>query len=72
MTPDRDSALAAVLAVELSNHTAVSHAGPTAPNDNETGNKKCPAIERPKIGAGGHGGILVRVPEKVGSLQIRL
>ena len=52
-TPDREASLAAVLAAELSNHTAVAHARPTAPNDNESMNKKCPAIERPKISAGG-------------------
>ena len=52
-TPNRDASLAAVLAAELSNHTAVAHAGPTAPHDNDSVTKKCPTIERPKISAGG-------------------
>ena len=69
-TPDRDATLAAVLAAELSNHTAVAHARPNAPSDHEYVNKKCPAIERPKISAGG--GIKVHVLKEVGSFQIWL
>ena len=52
-TPERNASLAAVLAAELSNHTAVAHAGPSVHSDNENLSKKCPAIERPKISAGG-------------------
>ena len=53
-TTDRDASLAAVLAAELQNHTAVSHPAPalaTGPND-DTG-RKAPPIERPKVAAGG-------------------
>ena len=51
-TPDRDEALAVVLAAELANHTAVAHSKQTVePADG--GTKKTPAIERPKISAGG-------------------
>ena len=53
-TEDRDEALAAVLAAELSNHTAVSHT-PAAPSEgtSDTTVKKSPAIDRPKISVGG-------------------
>ena len=51
-TPDRDEALAAVLAAELSNHTAVAHSKQAA-ESTDGGSKKTPAIERPKISTGG-------------------
>ena len=53
-TEDRNEALAAVLAAELSNHTAVSHT-PAAPPEgtSDTTVKKSPAIDRPKISVGG-------------------
>ena len=51
-TPNRDEALAAVLAAELANHTAVAHSEPAKDNAEE-GQRKTPAIERPKISTGG-------------------
>ena len=46
-TVDRDEALAAVLAAELSNHTVVAHA-PNSEKDPDANVKKSPAIDRPK------------------------
>ena len=52
-TPDRAEALAAVLAAELSNHTVVAHAPhDTSEKDPDSGVKKSPAIDRPKISTG--------------------
>ena len=50
-TVDRDEALAAVLAAELSNHTVVAHA-PNSEKDPDANVKKSPAIDRPKISTG--------------------
>ena len=53
-TEDRDEALAAILAAELSNHTAVSHTPAAAVEENsDSAVKKSPAINRPKISVGG-------------------
>ena len=51
-TPDRTEALAAVLAAELANHTAVKHCKQGGSSGDDA-SKKTPAIERPKISAGG-------------------
>ena len=53
---DREATLAVLLAAELNNHTAVDHAPPApavAGSNNADTGRKAPAIERPKIAAGG-------------------
>ena len=49
---NRNETLAAVLAAELANHTAVSHGGQSS-QSNSVGNRKTPSFERPKIDIGG-------------------
>ena len=53
-TPDREAGLAAVLAAELANHTAIAHAA-AAPAPVAAGHdtRKAPSIDRPKIAEGG-------------------
>ena len=70
-TPDRNEALAAVLAAELANHTAVAHSKPTN-ESTENGQKKAPAIERPKLSAGGTEETWAVFLKKMGTVQNRL
>ena len=51
---DRDEkTLAAVLAAELANHTAVSHGAKPISQSNSGGHRKVPSFERPKLDSGG-------------------